>query len=267
MRLMVLSNLPYIAWHAISPFGSDRLTYAIFSAKAERMAEIYDQTLSNLARKHVVTIVGGSIILPWPSVWSRDGQHPFTAGRLNAGKGPLYNLCPIYRPDGNADPDLVEKVYPIDDEEPWLRRGLIDHLPVFDTPAGKLGVLICADSWYPEPYEVLKRQGAEFVATVSYQLEDGSWKAPWKGCRSKPDPKDLVASDVGSITQEEAWVKYTIPRRLPESGIPAGMTVFLRGKFWDLGSDGGTILVRGDQTEVMPNIDGASIVNYWLPIR
>jgi hypothetical protein len=76
-----------------------------------------------------------------------------------------------------------------------------------------------------------------------------------------------VASDIGSITQEDAWVKYTLPGRLPGSGIPAGMTVFLRGKLWDLGTDGGTILVRGQKTNVLPNVDGASITNYWLPAR
>lgn len=32
--------------------------------------------------------------------------------------------------------------------QPWM-----DDIPVFDTPVGKLGVLVCADSWYPEAYK------------------------------------------------------------------------------------------------------------------
>lgn len=38
----------------------------------------------------------------------------------------------------------------------------VEDLPVFETPVGKLAVLICADSWFPEQYKALKEKGNHF---------------------------------------------------------------------------------------------------------
>ncbi|HEY63838.1 MAG TPA: hypothetical protein G4O02_04650 [Caldilineae bacterium] len=36
--------------------------------------------------------------------------------------------------------------------------------PAFDTPAGRLGVLICADSWYPQACEAMRDHSVEMIA-------------------------------------------------------------------------------------------------------
>ena len=43
-----------------------------------------------------------------------------------------------------------------------------DQYPVFDTDFGKIGILICWDSWFPEPARILREKGAEilFVPTA-----------------------------------------------------------------------------------------------------
>lgn len=38
-----------------------------------------------------------------------------------------------------------------------------DDLPVFDTPWGKIGILICHDRWYPENARTLRIKGAELI--------------------------------------------------------------------------------------------------------
>lgn len=49
-----------------------------------------------------------------------------------------------------------------------------NHLPVFDTPFGKLGILICYDRGFPEAWRALTLQGAEIIAVpITTTDEDG----------------------------------------------------------------------------------------------
>ncbi|MCX6376673.1 MAG: hypothetical protein NTU88_11685 [Armatimonadetes bacterium] len=59
-------------------------------------------------------------------------------------------------------------------------------------------------------------------------------------------------------------MKYALAGRLPKSGIPDGVQVALRGRLWDLGTHGTTIVVRKGKVNVAPFVDGAQIVNVWL---
>lgn len=46
-------------------------------------------------------------------------------------------------------------------------------------------------------------------------------------------------------------------------GIAKGLNVFLRGKLWDLGSDGTTIILN-DSTRTTPVTSGAALTCLWL---
>ena len=61
------------------------------------------------------------------------------------------------------------------------------------------------------------------------------------------DPRDFDRADFKRITYEQAWIKYALPARFALAGVKDGMNVFLRGRFWDLGSDGETILIQDGQ--------------------
>lgn len=52
--------------------------------------------------------------------------------------------------------------------------------PVFETPIGRIGILICYDRWFPEGWGRLRDQGAEIVCVpiASWRYE-GSSEAPW----------------------------------------------------------------------------------------
>jgi N-carbamoylputrescine amidase len=58
------------------------------------------------------------------------------------------------------------------DEKFYFRPG--DGFPVFDTPAGRLGVLICYDRWFPEAWRMLALQGAEVVCVPNASIGDVS---------------------------------------------------------------------------------------------
>ena len=261
MRALVLSNL--FSFLKALPFakaeGADskhpQAKYALFRMKGVRMAKIYHNVFSRLAREHAVTIVAGSIVLPSPEVVS---------GKLTVGAGPLYNVSVVYKPDGAAYEDIVRKAFPIEAELAFTARASVSELPVFDTPAGRLGVLICADSWYPSPYEMLKAKQADFVVVPSYLSPSGIWEQPWRGYDGAPAPSDVDARDVNTLTEGEAWLKYALAGRLADAGIEQGINVFLRGDLWDLGSDGHTIMVKAGMVTEANHVAGAAVVNFWL---
>jgi predicted amidohydrolase len=60
----------------------------------------------------------------------------------------------------------------VNDEKFYFRPG--DGFPVFDTDAGRLGVLICYDRWFPEAWRMLALQGAEVVCVPNASLGDVS---------------------------------------------------------------------------------------------
>lgn len=232
-------------------------TEAIFQLKAKAMAEAYYKTFSQLAFKYKVTIVAGSILLPEPFADEK--------GVLQVMPGAnLYNVTAVFNPDGSMSPSLVKKIYPIEEEKGFVSSADAKSLPVFDTPAGKLGVLVCADAWYPEPYQILKEKGAELLAVPSYAAGDKIWGNLWGGYNGAPTPNDVDQTDVGKITEREAWKKYTMGRRAAAANIKYGVNVFLRGNLWDLGSDGETIVFGEGNLLMGEEKNGAGISCVWL---
>lgn len=255
LRALALSHPLGLAWHWPQAAAADRTAAALFAVKAQAMAETYHRTFSALARAYGCTVVAGSILLPDPTI---------EEGRLVVRRGPLQNVSAVYGPDGALHPALVRKVHLTPAEQPLARGAAPADLPCFDTPAGRLGVLICADSWYPEPYARLRHQGVELVAVPSYLEVSGVWQRPWRGYAGMATPPDVDPADVGQLTEGEAWLRYALAGRLRSSGARYGINVFLRGTLWDLGADGHTIAVAGDRVYEAPHGDGAALVNLWL---
>lgn len=73
----------------------------------------------------------------------------------------VYNTAFLYARDGKQI-GMYEKFYPYD---PELDEGVTPgtELPVFDTDIGRVAVMICYDSWFPEITRVLALRGAEII--------------------------------------------------------------------------------------------------------
>jgi len=255
MRALALSHAFPFARALLSAREKDKVAASLFRVKAEQMARIYQAVFSNLARKHAVTIVAGSILLPSPQV---------KAGVVIAGDGPLYNVTAVYGPDGLAHAGLVRKAFPIAAELPFVAPAPVAELPAFDTPAGRLGVLICADSWYPEPYQCLKAQGVDLIAVPSYLSIHDVWDRPWRGYDGAPAPDDVDPRDVGALTEGQAWRKYSLAGRIAHAEARCGLNVFLRGALWDLAADSGCATIVSGQTVIEGRGGGAALLNLWL---
>lgn len=203
----------------------NKLYAALFRTKAQAMADAYLTVFSNLAKKYQVTTVAGTLVLPSPQIV--DGKLVLDVN------GPLYNVCMVLDAHGNPYPDLVFKAYPTAGELPYTTPAPVGMLPAFDTPIGRMGVLICADSFFPQAYARLKNLNVDFIAVPSYG--DGglkAWKAKWGGYSGWPNPSDVDLKDVGRITNSKAWKKYSLIGRIQESGAAHGINVFLHGNLW-----------------------------------
>ncbi|HMP86254.1 MAG TPA: carbon-nitrogen hydrolase family protein, partial [Lacibacter sp.] len=244
MRTLIASNLPAFAWHWWKAPAPDPMQYALFSLKAKRMARQYQSLFSRLARDYRCTIVAGSIVLP--DAWLD------TAGDLRIRSGsPLYNTTAVFGPEGCILPPLVKKMYPTAEEQAFTAAAPPGAAPVFRTPAGRMGVLICADSWYPDAYLRLQQQ-ADFVVVPSLAGTDSVWMAPWKGYSGFAAPADVDPTDPGRIPEGVAWEKYSMGTRAPRSNIHQGLNVFFTGNLWELRPEGRALVLQIDSLQELP---------------
>jgi predicted amidohydrolase len=255
LTLAVLSDPAAWADASADAPADDATTYGVFAMHAERAAQVYQDVLGGLAAEFGVTLVGGSVLLPEPAVV--DGRIAVAA------HGPLRNASFAFGPDGALLGPPTVKAFPTADELPFVTPGDPADLPVYDTPAGRLGVLVCADSWFPDAYAALAGR-VDLVAVPVFGAGDASWSAPWKGYSGWSAPEDVDPGDIGALTEGEAWSAYSLPTRLPESGASAGIAVPLRGELWDLGSDGHGFAVRPGASASAPTADEPLLVNVWL---
>ena len=256
-RVMVLHHLLPFFSYVMRSKEKGRMEAALFRMKAPQVANIYQNVFSRLAREYSATIIAGSIILPASQI---EGC------RLAPQEGPLYNTSVVFRSDGKPDPSLVRKVFPTADELPFTTPAAPGDIPSFDTAIGRLGVLICADSWFPQAHAVLREQEISLLAVPSYGVFGmRRWNQPWLGYDGWPMPPDVDVSDIGQITEGRAWHKYALAGRLHSSGATCGMNVFLRGKLWDQDLGGWpATLVRGQDVFVEEQTQKAAILSLWL---
>lgn len=255
MRALALRHPLRFLYHLLAVSSRDRMRTALFGMQGARMAGLYQRVFSRLAAQYGVTVVAGSILLPAPSV---------RAGVVVAGRGPVQNVSAVFGPDGRAHPDLARKLFPIQSELPFVTAALPETLPAFDTPAGRLGVLVCADSWHPVAYARLLAQDVRLVAVPSAIVDGRLWDQPWGGYDGAAPPADVDPRDVGALTEGQAWRKYALGTRWRAAGSVAGMNVFLRGGFWDTVTDGHSLALGAGGEIAEARSGGAALLNVWL---
>lgn len=251
--LSVSNPLPFArAW--ISATGDSRTDDAYLRMKAPGMARDYQVLFGGLAKEFGVTLVAGSIALPNPSV---------SQGQLQVGHGALYNASVVFNADGLPVGQPQRQLYPIYDERGFIEPGDENVVSVVDTPAGRLGVLVGSDSWYPDNYRKLNEQGAQLIAVPAFVLGRDTWDRPWRGFKSVSTPTEISLKPE-ELSEGEAWRRLTLISQPPVSQASAGMSVFLRGQFWDLGTAGHSFVSSQGQVSADGEARGARLLNLWL---
>lgn len=234
--------------------GEDRLADALFRLKGKQMAADYQALFGSLAKDYGVTVVAGSIVLAEPRVEN---------GVLLTGDGPLYNVSQVFASDGTPLGQPQRKVVPIIDEQGFTAAAPASALQVVETPAGRVGVLVCADSWFPENYQALAANQVELLAVPAFLTGNGSWDKPWGGYNGAATPTDVQLKP-GQLSEGDAWQRMAMAGRISQSGAKAGITVFMRGQLWDMGSSGHSLIADQTDHQLSDDDRGARLINKWL---
>ncbi|MBV6753641.1 carbon-nitrogen hydrolase family protein [Pseudomonas chlororaphis] len=257
MNWLMLGNPLKLLGALFNAKGRSFLEDARLRMKAKSMAQDYQAVFGGLAKEFGVTLVAGSIVLPDPSV---------EQGSLKIGKGALYNVSLVFAADGRPLGQPQRKLYPTFDERGYIKGGGRQELNAVQTPAGRLGVLIGSDSWYPDNYRRLDELGVSLIAVSASLPGKNSWEQPWRGFKNAATPAEISLRP-GELGEGEAWHRLTLISRVPSSQSTAGMTVFLRGQFWNQRYSGQSFISQdGRSIDGQDGSDrGARLLNLWLP--
>lgn len=217
-RLLAASNLPaYLPRRA----SGRAPTVAVLRMKAAAMARAYQRALSEVARAHGATVVGGSIVLPDPSI---------VDGRIALGRGPLVEAGFVFRPDGSLAPVVVRRASPDPDPRLPLAARRAPSPVVVDTPAGRVGVLLSGDASDPFAYDAFVG-GVDFLAVPSSAREGAE------------------GADVQVVAARSA-----------STGARAAAVPALRARFFDVETRGRSAVVDGVALHLAADVDGAVVL-------
>ncbi|WP_288076572.1 nitrilase-related carbon-nitrogen hydrolase, partial [Pseudomonas sp.] len=76
----------------------------------------------------------------------------------------LFNTAVLLGPDGFIG--KYRKAHLWNLEKLWFTPGNTGF-PVFETPIGRIGMLICWDIWFPEVPRILSQQGADIICSLN----------------------------------------------------------------------------------------------------
>lgn len=232
---------------------ADALSAALFRLKAPALLNDYTDVMSHLARRHQLTLVAGSIILPQPQL---------RGGAVVLGHGALLNTSVVFDTTGNARA-LVSKRFPVAAELTFLDAAHRAPTHAITTAAGNLRVMICADSWYPESWQGVRQDDLVLIPSLLQGAQ--TWSAPWSGYNPGPAPADVDLQDVGKIAEQAAWLRYALASRGKHAR--AGLNVFGRDQLWDMRSSGQTIAVLHGQPLRAQNRAQPSAAVLWIGPR
>ncbi len=105
--------------------------------------------------------------------------------------GIFYNSAALIGPEGLVG--VYRKTHSYISEPKWAKDGDLG-LPVWETPLGRLGILICMDADYFEPARLLALQGADVLCFPTNWLEEKSPSAAWMA-RAFENGCYLIAAD------------------------------------------------------------------------
>ncbi len=224
---------------------------ALFHMKAQQMHKAYVQTFTDLACQYGVYILAGSIVLPDSSL-----------------QGQLINAAMYFTPAGQYGWS-GKKAFPTADEQTFCTAAPIGAVQPILWPdaAATLAHLICADAWYPQVYQNLQAQTPDWIVVSAFIAGDSLWAQPWSGYDGFAAPSDVDLTDIGVLTERQAWEKYALEGRLHQSGASCGAMVVLRGRLWDLGADGRSFIMKNGQYLTSTTCDSACILATCLSCR
>ncbi|MBT5710851.1 carbon-nitrogen hydrolase family protein [Candidatus Poribacteria bacterium] len=146
------------------------------------------------------------------------------AGFLERGHGAIHNSAALATPDGRTR--VYRKTHlPTLGIDRYVEPG--PSIPVYDTPVGKVGILICYDVRFPEAARALGLQGADIIAVPT------NWPI---GAESSPD----------FITRARAWESRVFVVAANRVGVERGRVFIGRSQ---VVAPSGSVVVEASGTD------------------
>ncbi|MEJ5865197.1 nitrilase family protein [Pseudomonas farsensis] len=115
------------------------------------------------AYAHAETLDGGRSLKAWEEL-ARELQVYLVAGFAERDGLKLYDSAVLLGPDGLLG--HYRKAHLWNQEKLWFTPGDLGF-PVFETPIGRIGLLICWDIWFPEVPRLMATQGADIICSLN----------------------------------------------------------------------------------------------------
>ncbi|MDR2051655.1 MAG: nitrilase family protein [Deltaproteobacteria bacterium] len=108
-------------------------------------------------------VPGGETVTAWEKAAKSLGL--YIAAGITEREGPdLYNSAALIGPEGYIG--SFRKLHLWDEEKLYFEPGNLG-MPVYHTPMGRIGMLICFDGWFPELYRLAAMQGADIICVCT----------------------------------------------------------------------------------------------------
>lgn len=119
------------------------------------------------ARRLAEAVPDGPTVRAWSEA-ARELGLLVVGGLLEAEGTSVHNSAVVVSPDGPLG--RYRKTHFWDREKLIYEPGR--ELPVFETPVGTLGLLVCYDAWFPEAVRTLAMRGAEILCVPANAPDD-----------------------------------------------------------------------------------------------
>ncbi|GBC93070.1 hypothetical protein HRbin15_01556 [bacterium HR15] len=159
-KTMVEAGTRLMEKYRINPF-SDRERGKLSDAFPQAVRKLLVQLSPFVERVYHATFAEAARV---HRCWLVAGSAPIAVGDC------VFNTCYVYNPSGERI--LIQRkvnLVPLEQEEGLnLCPAETDHLTLFDTPAGKTGVLICYDAFFSALVDTLVKKGAQVLVQPSF---------------------------------------------------------------------------------------------------
>lgn len=210
----------------------------LFYLKAEKMADVYVRTFSELAKQYNVPILAGTIILPNPKI--------VKGSLVLDSKGPLFNVAIPFSADGKLMDPLVKKSLLTEEELKILSPGETTQDRVWVVPGWKVAILIGQEVFDINIYNRLVGKPIDGLISPSASYPNMKWQSI-----------DLEDSNV--------WKTEGIPKFIKSTKAQDLVQVFLAGHLYGQQWKGKTFNLRDFTNEdQVRSVESPTILNLYF---
>ncbi len=199
------------------------------AAEAASVAAEWLQAARRLAQGYRVTLLPGTVV--WPA------SVPAPGGEGSTGPpGAWHHVAPLITPEGMVVRWQVQTHLTATERRMGWVPG--DDLRPADTPAGRIGILIGTDLWYPEAARILALQDAVALACPVAVPHPYAARHQWRGLWQQVQQNQVFGIEVGLCGAASGghWQSRTV------AVAPVEMTDGETGWLSVLDSDGDCLL-------------------------